>query len=184
VSRVILQITGEARAGKSEVCNHLSSEFNFSTILISDIIRGYAKTNGIFLGRRSDYLAAHNRMKEHLGLEIIKDTVLETTSERIVVDGVRVPNDVQRLREVGSQVIALHCPVDVRFERAKRLQTDIDPLTFEDFVHDDKEDAYNPDRERQSTHTVMSEADYHIDSSQPLSAVFRDLDDIVIPILG
>lgn len=182
--KVILQIAGEARSGKSGVSKHLADEFGFSTILISDIIRDYSKTRGVALGPRSDYLKAHASMKAELGVSVVADMVLKTEGSRLCVDGIRVLNDVQRLRAVGSKVIALNCPAEIRFERARKLQTTIDPMNLEQFLEDDERDGHNPDPERQNTQAVMDGADYHIDSSRTLSRVFEEVDSIVIPLLG
>jgi dephospho-CoA kinase len=185
MNRTVLQITGEARAGKSEVCRYLNEAYDFTTILVSDIIRKFAREHDIVLGRRPDYLLAHNKMKEAWGTGIVADTILGNPAERIVVDGIRVPNDSMRLREaVGSKVLALHCPVEVRYQRALALSTAIDPPSFEAFVEDDLTDAYNPDMELQNTDYMMQHADYHLDTDRPFADVLRDVDGIVLPLLN
>lgn len=185
--KLILQVTGEADAGKTEVCRHLSEQYGFSVVLISDMIRGFAQSKGINLGPRKDYLAAHRQMKDEQGVDIVARTILAEPSAIICVDGIRVVNDVVRVKEapgVVSKLIALHCPPEIRFERALTRQSPLDSLTYEEFCAADLTDAYNPDPERQNTHAVMEMADYHVDSSRSAVTVFRAIDSIVVPLLG
>jgi dephospho-CoA kinase len=184
--RVIVQIVGEAGAGKSDVCAHLAREYDFSVILVSDIIRSFARSRNITLGPRSDYLKAHTQMKEEQGMDIVARTILETPISRLCIDGIRVLNDVGRLQtatDVESKIIALHCPTEIRFERSLQRGSSLDGLTFEEFLQDDLQDAYNSDPERQNTLAVMSAADYHVDASQSQALVFKAIDEIIIPIL-
>jgi dephospho-CoA kinase len=184
--RTILQIVGQAGAGKTESCAYMAEEYNFSVVLVSSIIRAFARPRGIPLGRRIDYLEAHHEMKLQQGMDMVARTILQNPASRVCVDGIRVPNDVERLRStpgVLSTVVALHCPWEIRLERAKQRQGLLDNLTPEEFLEDDRSDAYNPDPERQNTDAVMAAADYHIDASRPFTLVQQDLDRIVAPIL-
>lgn len=184
--QTILQITGEAGAGKSDVCAHLAKKYDFTVVLVSDLIRSFAREKNLVLGARNDYLEAHKQMKYEQGMDIIAKSILETPANKICVDGIRVMSDVDRLRKaqgVVSKVIALHCPSEVRFERAIQRNSVLDGLTFEEFLENDRRDAYNPDPERQNTLAVMSAADHHIDASLPQKSVFRSIDEIVAPLL-
>lgn len=184
--RTILQITGEPGAGKTDVCAHLAEEYNFSVVRVSDIIRSFARSKDLVLGPRSDYLDVHKQMKDEQGTDIVARTILGEPASRLCVDGIRVMSDVERLRKAPgaiSKVVALHCPAEIRFERTLQRKSGLDRLSFEEFLEDDRRDAYNPDPERQNTQAVMDAADYHIDASQPQELVFQAIDEIVVPIL-
>ncbi len=184
--RTILQIAGEAGAGKTDVCAHLAEEYDFSVILVSELIRSFAQTKNLVLGPRSDYLEMHKRMKDEQGADIVARTILSEPASRLCVDGIRVIRDVERLRRAPgstSTVIALHCPAEVRFERTLERKSALDRFTFEEFLEDDRQDSYNPDPELQNTLAVMDAADYHVDASQPQEIVFKAIDEIVVPIL-
>lgn len=184
--RTILQIVGEAGAGKSESCAYLAEEYGFTVVLVSDIIRKFARTQDIPLTRRQDYLDVHAAMKRQQGVDIVARTILQNPASRLCVDGIRVQNDVERLRHtpgVTSEVVALECPPAVRFERAKQRGATLDHLTFKEFLADDLSDAYNADPEQQNTHAVMTAADHRIDALQPFTVVQQALDRIVAPLL-
>lgn len=184
--RTILQIVGEAGAGKSESCAYLAEEYGFTVILVSDIIRRFARTQNIPLTRRQDYLETHAEMKRRHGTDVVARTILQNPASLLCVDGIRVQNDVARLRNapgVTSTVVALDCPWEIRLERAKQRQGHLDNLTPEQFLEDDRSDAYNANPEQQNTHAVMAAADYHIDASRPFIAVRQEFDRIIVPLL-
>lgn len=177
--RLIIQIAGAARAGKSEVAKHLAEEYDFSVVLISDIIRAYADMREIILAQRDSYLRAFKHMKADLGSDIVASTVLEADGRRICVDGNRVPADVERLRQVGAKLLALDCPVEVRFERAQRLQSPLDRRSLEEFMADDAAESSSRNPELQNLRAVIGMADFRVDSSRSLDQVTQDIDRIV-----
>jgi dephospho-CoA kinase len=125
-------------------------------------------------------------MKNEQGADIIARMILDEPANRLCVDGIRVISDVERLRRAPgatSKVIALHCSPEVRFERTLQRKSGLDRLIFEEFLEDDRQDAYNPDPECQNTRDVMNAADYHVDASQSRDLVFKAVDEIVVPIL-
>lgn len=183
--RMVVQITGEPRAGKSEVANHMAEEYDFTVVVVSDIIRAYADMRDIILNNRASYLEAFKIMKLDLGPNIVADTILEADGDRICTDGNRVPADVDRLRgQAPGYVIALNCPTIVRFQRALALASPLDAQTISEFIEADLAESNGPDREHQMLKTVMAEADYYIDSSQPKEQMLQEVDKIVVPLLG
>lgn len=184
--RVVVQVTGEANAGKTELCSYFEEQYGFSVVLISDIIRSFADEQGITLSAREDYLATHKQMKTEQGNDVIARTVLEDPSDKLCVDGIRVINDAVRLRNTqaaASIIIALHCPPDIRHERSLARGSTIDRSSFEKFLEDDKHDAFSTDLEGPNTFAVMSAADHHIDSSMSREQVQQAADEILLPIL-
>lgn len=182
--RLVVQIAGPARSGKSEISRHLAENYDFSVVLISDIIRAYADMQGLILSHRASYLETFKDMKQDLGNDVVADVVLEASGTRICTDGNRVPADVKRLRCYPGVVIALDCPPEIRFERAQELHSPLDKLNFEDFVQDDLAESTGSNPELQMLDSVVAEADYNIDSSRSLQDVLQDVDKIVVPLLG
>jgi len=188
MNRNIVPIVGEAGAGKTSLSAYLVHKYGSAQVRVSGLIEDYAAKCQIELDNREDYLFVHRKMKEEQGPSIISDSILKIPGELLVVDGLRVPNDMDRLRNAGAgvitSVIALNCPFDVRLERIQDRSRTLVPITREQLIEDDQRDAYNPDPEYQNTRAVMHDADYHIDSARPRMQIFRDVDNIIVPLLG
>ena len=124
-------------------------------------------------------LPIYTQLLAELGQFAISDAIIETSSDLVCVDGIRVPAHAERLRSYGSKIVALDCPSQIRFERATQRNSELDKTSYEDFLCDEELEARNSDPFVQGTLTVMEMADYRIDSSQPLPQVQQTVDGIV-----
>jgi dephospho-CoA kinase len=177
--KTIIQLAGQPAAGKTEVSKYLESTYGFITVRPSDIIREFASQKGLPLRERKDYKPAHAQLLEERGAYAIPQQIIEMPTDKLCVDGMRVPANAQRLREYGSIIVALECPAEIRFERSTERKRDIDKTSFEAFIQDEESENRSPDPFVQSTLTVIEMADYRIDSSQPPERVFEEIDYIV-----
>ena len=178
--KLIVQITGEAGAGKSASADYLAETYGFRKVVVSDMIRAFAIPRGLPLSERSDYKHAHTELIRQLGKHAIPDEIIGLPASLVCVDGIRVPAHAARMRGFGP-IVSLECPPRLRFERALSRTGTLDKPVFEDFVRDDIEESRSDDPYVQSTHTVMEMADYRVDSSVPFDAVAQELDEIIRP---
>ncbi len=121
-------------------------------------------------------------MLTELGRFAVTNAILEVPSDRICVDGIRVPGHARPLQEYGI-IVAIDCPQDIRYTRAIQRARGLDRLTFDEFLEDEAREARSEDPFSASTLTVMEMADYRIDGSRPLDVVKKDFDPIVAEIL-
>lgn len=122
-------------------------------------------------------------MKAKRGPDIVVDTILGVQEPRICVDGLRVINDLKRLRSaplVAFRTIAFDCPAEVRFARACARRVGPDKPTLEAFMHDDIGDAWSADPEEPNTLAVMNGADFHVDASKPIEEVMASIRAVVL----
>lgn len=183
MSKLIVQITGQPGAGKSEASAHLRDNLGFTQVTVSSLIREYARSRNISLQERKDFLSAHASMLEELGKLSVVNAILDVPSDFIAVDGIRVPAHVKPLHNYGP-VIALHCPQNIRFDRTLARKGPLDRNRLEDFVAEEEWESEQTDDYVQNTVTVMDMADYHIDSSRPFTDVIGDINQIVLPLLN
>lgn len=165
-----INILGKACAGKSVLTEHFTDNLGFQLYRASDTIRAYARRNSIILAGRQDYIAANAAMLEEDPEAIIRP-ILESTAERLCIDGLRVPRSITRLRrEVGMVTLALEAPVEVRFRRRlaaaqERVGRDASQITtLEQFIADEAADD-TPGLEHLCAVTAAMElADHEIDA--------------------
>jgi dephospho-CoA kinase len=180
--KTIVEFVGQPGSGKSELCRHLEAR-GFATILYSDLIREYALPRDIELKSRRDYSNVRGQMLRELGHSAFIDPVINAPSQLVNVDGVRTLNLMEHLQRHGAVPIALHCPLETRYERAVLRGRELDKPSLEAFAQDEAEEYYGETRDDAATVSCMEAADYHIDSSRPLAEVKYDVDRIVLPLL-
>ncbi len=175
----IVPLAGNPCSGKSSLAKHLVDNYGFSLARPSDYIREFASENNIALNERRDYIRTHLQMLAVRGEDFIVDTVLASSSQRICIDGERIPSQIEKYREHGAIVLALWCPIDIRHARATTRLEQRDKVSFKDFAADEAREYQSNEPPYASVMTVMQTADYHIDSSLPFPDVTAKVDKIV-----
>jgi len=182
-NKLVVPVIGLPFSGKSEVCRHLAGQ-GFEVFTPSRIIRAFAESSKLPLQSRQDYLDAHLLMNQTDPIAIIRP-VLESTAEKICIDGLRSPFLLEELRRHISRVeaVALPCPIEVRWQRAQasgnqraayRRQS-----SLEDFRSAEEPEYRNPNRNMPNMLEMLEIADHSIDASQPSDAVLAALDSII-----
>ncbi len=186
IEKRVVNFIGHPGSGKSQLCKYAARVWGAETVRPSGIIEAYAAVRGIDLSSREEYMACRDRMAKEDDAAFVAP-VVQSGSSILVIDGLRVPAEVDRLRNSSAinklAVIALHCPIEERYlgvmehfeERGSR-----DRSTLEAFRADEAGDYYNPDRNSGSVLTVMREADFHV-TSTPCDLV--NLQSLVHPLL-
>lgn len=173
--RSVVIMAGNPDTGKTVGCHHLEQR-GYTPVSVSGLIREYAETHGLPLDERADFRTAHKQMKQERGNEVVVDHILAVPGAKIAVDGLRVWNDVERLRgKVGAQVVALLCPPELRWQRS-------DSPDLADYLKEEQGDYFSHDPEVQNNAAVLLNADYYIDASQPLAVVIERLDQVITEI--
>ncbi len=188
--RIVVNIIAQAGTGKSTLARKLASEYDFKIFRPSDVIREYAKSHGISLRDRHDYVACHRiMMAEDAGM-IIRPVVEDTAN--VCIDGLRVIAHAQTLRhDLGMRTLALSCPAQECFRRimdgkewrAYRDSSNI--TTYNDYLKDNAADNGNTDPLEPNVELVMEMHDLSaspIDASQPEEAVFTEAAALIRPL--
>lgn len=184
--RIIINIVGSPGAGKSTLCAHLEEKYHFVTVRPSDAIRIYARDHQIQLARRLDYVMCGQRMKQEDHYVFI-NTILNNPSQRICIDGLRMPFDMTELRKHGAKMIALECSPIERYERAVMRNTDKNAsrlVSFDEFIADEAIDKGHDNPQMPNIEQMILDADYRIDTTKlALSELIAKVDTIIEKIL-
>lgn len=165
---LFINVIGEPASGKGEICNALV-ELGCQSYVPSTTIKTYATAHSIPLRNRLDFQAVHQRVIAEDSLGMIRPALGLLAAGDVVIEGLRVPTHVRRLREFGKVVtIAALCDSDEeRFQRRLSngaVRNDKDSLQFEQFVVDGQRELYNPNPDLASVRSVMAMADFTIDT--------------------
>jgi len=163
----VVNIVGYGGSGKSAVSELLKARHGFEIYRPSDLIRLYAKSSGLSLKSRQDYIDCHIAMVEKDELAMIRP--LENMFGSVCVDGLRAPKAMEFLRQKYSGFcVFLECPDEVRFDRVfgdSSRDTHRKPPTFEEFIADESPDRSNSDHNLPSLEDMKQSAEYVLDVS-------------------
>ena len=138
--KTIVCITGMPGAGKSTIVSKLE-EIGFEKFTLGDGIRAEAKRrniepSGVNLGK----LMLEVRAKNGPGAvaELIKDSILNSTQDIVIIDGVRSIAEIDVLKQIGDvKLLAIDASPETRFNFLSSRGRSDDPKTRENFQERD-----------------------------------------------
>lgn len=166
MQRPIIGVTGHAGSGKSTVGKYLSERYGFTCFEGSSDIKKRATSHGVELSDRMSYENYYRDTQAKLGFNWLSQIVLGHSGP-VAQIGLRTRADTFNLRSHGGITIATVCPLEVCYERADKKNPK-NARSFEQYIED--EAALDSDSEFGSqVNWTIEQADYHVDSDQPLS---------------
>ena len=140
VSKLIVCLTGMPGAGKTTIADALRSK-GFDKITMGDAVRAEATKRKMEpTGENLGKLMLELREKNGPGAvaELIKDGILQSKSNVILVDGVRSIAEVNVLKKIGTvKVLAIHASGDRRYTLLTERGRSDAPSDREDFTKRD-----------------------------------------------
>jgi len=185
MTKIIISLIGYGGSGKSSSAEYLKENFNFSTFTFSNVIREYAKEQNIVLRKRADFANTLAEIIKEYGLDYMLTIALNTKSNRICIDDLKLLPYAEIIHKLGGKTIAFDCPAETRFSHVRNhLDVAKYPTTLRDFLKNEHEDdaAILGKNLKFETTLLMKEADYHIDASKTLEDTFNQLENIVRPL--
>ncbi len=127
--RIVLGVTGESGGGKETFAKLLETTVaphSVKLIRSSDILKETLVKWGLDTSREN-YSKVSIAMRSTFGEDVlpnaIRDVVMESPEEIIILDGLRWPADVEMLRSIpGNKLVYITASPEVRFERTRQRQ--------------------------------------------------------------
>jgi len=177
----VIGLTGPFGSGCSLAAKYLEHERGFTLVKLSTVLDEKWKElhPGGAVAPRSDLQALGDDLRKQKGRQILAEIGLEKvgqTTEKIVVDGIRNPGEVDWLRlEFGYRftLIAVLAPPTIRWDRIGALSYLDRGLTQEDFAEDDRRDSKEDVSFGQQVTACIDQADILVDNSDIKQGEFK-----------
>ena len=144
LTKLIVCLTGMPGAGKSTIADGLTAQYGYEVINMGNAVRAEAKRRDIEPTRSNlGELMLELRSVNGPGaiVELIRDSIESSSSDVIIIDGIRSNDEIKALRNIGTvKLLAVHASTDIRFNFLKQRGRSDDPKTKEHFnERDDRE---------------------------------------------
>ena len=140
LTKLIVCLTGMPGAGKSTIADGLKPK-GYEIINMGNAVREEAKKRNLESSRENlGKLMLELREKNGPGAiaELVKSQIESSTSNVILIDGVRSNDEIQVLKKFGIvKLLAIHASTDTRFDFLQKRGRSDDPQTKEHFEERD-----------------------------------------------
>ena len=136
MTKLIVCLTGMPGAGKSTIASGLQKK-GFSSINMGDAVRAEAKRRNLEpTGQNLGKLMLELREKNGQGAvaELIRDQIINSKSDVIVIDGVRSNAEIDVLKKLATvKLLAIHASTDTRYTFLSARHRSDDPQNRQSF---------------------------------------------------
>ncbi|HEY5735460.1 MAG TPA: AAA family ATPase [Nitrosopumilus sp.] len=140
LNKLIVCLTGMPGAGKSTIADGLKTK-GYEVINMGNAVRDEAKNRNLESTRENlGKLMLELREKNGPGAiaELVKPQIESSTSNVILIDGVRSNDEINVLKKFGTvKLLAIHASTDTRFDFLQKRGRSDDPQTKEHFEERD-----------------------------------------------
>lgn len=140
LAKLIVCLTGMPGAGKSTIADGLKPK-GYEIINMGNAVRDEAKRRNLEPSRSNlGKLMLELREKNGPGAvaELIKNQIKNSSSNVILIDGIRSNDEIDVLRKFGNvKLLAIHASIDTRFDFLQKRGRSDDPQTKEHFEERD-----------------------------------------------
>lgn len=170
----IIGIGGTNGAGKDTVGQILQTEYNFLFISVTDILRAELRRQGKSVIRQNtSTLSAQWRRESGLGVLIDKAVAqykkVSNKYDGLVIASLRNPGEVDRVHELGGQVVWVDADSKLRYQRvqsADRGRAGEDNKTYEQFLAEEHAEMHpSGDAATLDGASVKAKADIFIENN-------------------
>ncbi len=177
----VIGVVGDIGSGKDELLKHLRDKYGVPYISTGDIVRQIAEEEGLE-GTRENLEAISKRCFKEMGrgcfVRMAAQQIIQKGWKVAGISGIRSPKDVAVMKEMfGDDFILVRVDINnpaVRFQRVRLRGEQRDPLTYEAFLMQDR----NEEKEFEIS-KAEALADYSLDNSGTLEQLRRQIDDLV-----
>lgn len=185
-NQIIIGLTGSLGSGKGVVSDFFKDK-GYTSFVLSDVIRDYAKQHGIE-ETRENLQNIGNKLRDEDGADILAKIIYKKAKEKnlskILVDGIRNPGEVDFFRKFDDFfLIAVNASRGKRFKMLVDRQREGDIISWEEFLKlDDRDSGVGEADSGQAVGKCIELADYRFVNESNLDHVRDRLEKLYLEI--
>lgn len=130
----LLAIVGRQGSGKDTVASYLVHKYSFAHISSGDVLRKYVRDNNLGKTDRDNLQHIVTELRASRGNDILIKSILDDPpSQRLIISGLRHPDEVKLIRKHHGRVLAVVADPDIRYKRSVKRQREGDEIEFDEF---------------------------------------------------
>lgn len=179
---ILVGIVGHALSGKDSASLRLASHHDFTFISTGDFLRSYVTEHNLGGLDRENVSRVSTELRKQFGPTFPVPQILKDyhSTPRLVLGGLRTIAEVEYMKKEGAHIIAITCPLEVRYARAQKRMRLGDEVSFEDFKRIEQKESKSSDPHEHNIEAVMGMADYVIDNNCSLEEFYQKIDEVVV----
>lgn len=178
---IVIGITGTNASGKGTVVEILQN-IGFQHLSVRDYIAQEIIKRGLEVNR-ANLIKTANSIREENGPSFIVKQLYEKAKElskNVVIESIRTVGEVEELRKNDNFIlIAVDADERIRYERAVKRNSNVDQLTFEEFVKLEKKEMVSEDKGKQNLLKCIDMADVVINNDGTIKELEQKVRDFI-----
>jgi dephospho-CoA kinase len=159
---MIVGITGTNGAGKGTIVDYLKEKgwqhFSASGLITEEIIKRGLDVN------RDSMIVVGNSLREQFGAGYIAYELIRKAgqSNKAIVESIRTIGEVEKLRLANGKLLAVDCPIELRYKRVVSRGSEKDKVDFNKFKEQEELESRSVDINKQNLIACRNAADWVI----------------------
>jgi len=185
--RIIVGVVGQIASGKGILIKYLTEKLGFVSFSLSSILHDELKKKKVEKFTRKTLQDMGDELRKREGDEVLARRVIKTllkqNKERIVIEGIRNPGEIEFLKKNPNNfiLIGVKAKRELRFKRLLSRGKEWDPKNYNDFVKVDKRDlGMGQDKSGQQVRKCLKMTDYMLTNNRDVESFYRKIERLFI----
>jgi len=177
---IIIGVTGTLGAGKTTVAEYLVTK-GFVHKSVRAFLADEVRRRNVEVTRDS-LVDLGNELRKQFGAGYIIEEIVKSAAHEggsTVIESIRAVGEARTLLDAGGILLSVDAPIKSRYERVIEGESQIVPVSFEQFQGQELREMHSSNEEKQSIADVMMLAQFHVLNTGSYDTLHTEVDKIL-----